>query len=202
MTLDQMPYTANAHPTRGRGGASHHDDGRLDVQGSSPDTPGSDTNPSGTAKCVRPRGSMITSAVSSSPPGRTLLATVAAAGAFGLVLLAAPCDPQTATKKETTVAQSETTTAAVRPFHINIPEEALVDLRRRINATKWPERETVTDASQGVQLATMQELARYWATEYDWRKCEAKPGVSGARIYWENKFRAISTPRMSPSRLP
>ena len=63
---------------------------------------------------------------------------------------------------------------AIRPFHINIPEEALVDLRRRINATKWPERETVTDASQGVQLATMQTLARYWATDYDWRKVEAK----------------------------
>jgi pimeloyl-ACP methyl ester carboxylesterase len=63
---------------------------------------------------------------------------------------------------------------AVRPFHINIPEEALVDLRKRVAATKWLERETVTDASQGVQFATMQKLARYWATDYDWRKCEAK----------------------------
>ena len=63
---------------------------------------------------------------------------------------------------------------AIRPFHVNIPEAELTDLRRRINATKWPERETVTDASQGVQLATMQALARYWATEYDWRKIEAK----------------------------
>jgi pimeloyl-ACP methyl ester carboxylesterase len=63
---------------------------------------------------------------------------------------------------------------AVRPFKIDVPEEALVDLRRRINATRWPERETVNDDSQGVQLATMQKLARYWATEYDWRKCEAK----------------------------
>jgi pimeloyl-ACP methyl ester carboxylesterase len=61
----------------------------------------------------------------------------------------------------------------IRPFHINISEEQLVDLRKRINATKWPERETVTDASQGVQLATIQKLAHYWATEYDWRKCEA-----------------------------
>ena len=57
---------------------------------------------------------------------------------------------------------------------VNVPEEALVDLRRRIAATRWPERETVTDASQGVQLATIQALARYWATEYDWRKIEAK----------------------------
>jgi pimeloyl-ACP methyl ester carboxylesterase len=62
----------------------------------------------------------------------------------------------------------------VRPFHIDVPEEDLVDLRRRIAATQWPESETVDDSSQGVQLATMQELARYWATEYDWRKVEAK----------------------------
>src|ERR1700719_86400 len=63
---------------------------------------------------------------------------------------------------------------ALRPFHVNVPETELTELRRRINATKWPERETVTDASQGVQLATTQALARYWATEYDWRKVEAK----------------------------
>ena len=63
---------------------------------------------------------------------------------------------------------------AIRPFHVNVPEAELTELRRRINATKWPERETVTDATQGVQLATIQALARYWATEYDWRKIEAK----------------------------
>ena len=63
---------------------------------------------------------------------------------------------------------------AIRPFHVNIPESDLTELRRRINATKWPERETVTDQSQGVQLATIQALARYWGTEYDWRKCEAR----------------------------
>jgi pimeloyl-ACP methyl ester carboxylesterase len=63
---------------------------------------------------------------------------------------------------------------AIRPFRVNFPEQALVDLRRRINATAWPDRETVKDPSQGVQLATMQGLARYWATEHDWRKCEAK----------------------------
>src|SRR3984893_13417137 len=63
---------------------------------------------------------------------------------------------------------------ALRPFHVNVPEAELTDLRRRILATKWPERETVTDATQGVQLATIQALARYWATEYDWRKIEAK----------------------------
>jgi len=63
---------------------------------------------------------------------------------------------------------------AIRPFHVNFPEAELTELRRRINATKWLERETVTDASQGVQLATMQALARYWGTEYDWRKVEAR----------------------------
>ena len=64
--------------------------------------------------------------------------------------------------------------AEVRPFHIDVPEEDLVDLRRRIAATQWPEKETVADESQGVQLATIEELARYWATDYDWRKAEAK----------------------------
>src|SRR5881394_3705538 len=64
---------------------------------------------------------------------------------------------------------------AIRPFQVvNVPEPELAELRRRINATKWPERETVPDASQGVQLATIQALARYWATEYDWRACEAR----------------------------
>src|SRR5690348_13879373 len=63
---------------------------------------------------------------------------------------------------------------AIRPFNVNFPEPELAELRRRINATKWPERETVTDASQGVQLATSQALARYWGTDYDWRKCEAR----------------------------
>jgi pimeloyl-ACP methyl ester carboxylesterase len=63
---------------------------------------------------------------------------------------------------------------AVRPFEVAFPDEELSDLRRRINATRWPERETVADDSQGVPLALMQELARYWGTDYDWRPCEAK----------------------------
>jgi pimeloyl-ACP methyl ester carboxylesterase len=66
------------------------------------------------------------------------------------------------------------TATEVRPFHIDIPDEALVDLRRRIAATQWPEKETVPDQSQGVPLATIQKLARHWGTEYDWRKCEAE----------------------------
>ena len=63
---------------------------------------------------------------------------------------------------------------AIRPFHVNVPEAELTELRRRINATKWPERETVADDSQGVQLATIQALAQYWGTDYDWRKVEAR----------------------------
>src|SRR6266498_4208491 len=74
-------------------------------------------------------------------------------------------------RKESTMTQLDN---AVHPFRINVPEEALVDLRRRIAATRWPDQETVTDRSQGVQLATMKELVRYWETEYGWRKAEAK----------------------------
>jgi pimeloyl-ACP methyl ester carboxylesterase len=66
------------------------------------------------------------------------------------------------------------TATEIRPFHVDIPADSLDDLRRRIAATRWPSKELVTDRSQGVQLATLQELARYWATEYDWRRCEAR----------------------------
>ena len=96
---------------------------------------------------------------SSSPTRRAVLAASAAAGAFGLL----PAESRAATED-----------TAIRPFHVNFPEEELADLRRRIAATKWPERETVTDATQGVQLATVRELARYWQTDYDWRKVEAR----------------------------
>jgi pimeloyl-ACP methyl ester carboxylesterase len=64
--------------------------------------------------------------------------------------------------------------STIRQFEVDVPEEELVDLRRRIAATNWPEKETVADDSQGVKLATMQTLARYWESEYDWRACEAK----------------------------
>jgi pimeloyl-ACP methyl ester carboxylesterase len=72
------------------------------------------------------------------------------------------------------VQQTSSENTTIHPFHVDVPETELTELRKRINATRWPERETVTDASQGVQLATVQALARYWATEYDWRKIEAK----------------------------
>ena len=73
-------------------------------------------------------------------------------------------------KETSTVAQDN---AAIRPFKINVPEEEVTELKRRIKATRWPEKETVADQSQGVQLGTIQELARYWADEYDWRKVES-----------------------------
>src|ERR1700722_463143 len=95
------------------------------------------------------------------------------AGVLGLLLLASPSFSQAvanASVNQEVITQNET----IRPFHINFSDDALADLHRRILATRWPDRETVTDASQGVQLATMQKLVQYWATDYDWRKCEAK----------------------------
>jgi pimeloyl-ACP methyl ester carboxylesterase len=86
-------------------------------------------------------------------------AAFAAAGAFGLFA-------------EQSAAATESD--AIRPFRISVPDEALVDLRRRIKATRWVDKETVTDASQGVQLATIRKLARYWETDHDWRKVEAR----------------------------
>jgi pimeloyl-ACP methyl ester carboxylesterase len=72
-------------------------------------------------------------------------------------------------------SEQATDKTAVRPFQVvNVPEAELTELRRRITATRFPEKETVADFSQGVQLAFIQALARYWATEYDWRKCEAR----------------------------
>src|SRR5262245_33205139 len=95
-----------------------------------------------------------------SPSRRELLAATAAAGVLSMV---SPEMPEAAEGN-----------AAIRPFSFHAPEAKLVDLRRRIAAAQWPEKETVADASQGVQLTTMQNLARYWATEYDWRKVEAR----------------------------
>src|SRR5580765_8455605 len=66
------------------------------------------------------------------------------------------------------------TATEIRPFHVEVPEEQIDDLRRRIAQTRWPTKELVADRSQGVQLATLRALARYWETDYDWRKAEAK----------------------------
>lgn len=96
---------------------------------------------------------------------------LAAAGGFGLlssVLWAAMLLPALPTPA---LAAEDT---SIRPFRIKVPEAALVDLRRRLAETRWPERELVADQSQGVQLATMQALVRYWQQEYNWRKVEAR----------------------------
>jgi hypothetical protein len=90
---------------------------------------------------------------------RSFLAASAAAGAASLL------------PAQMALAAGET---AIHPFRVNVPDADLADLRKRIAATRWPEREQVPDATQGVQLATMQKLAQYWANEHDWRKCEAK----------------------------
>jgi pimeloyl-ACP methyl ester carboxylesterase len=118
--------------------------------------------------------------------------TRAAAGALGVILLAVPSYAQTvpaATKERMMSTQVQYTTStsaqplqateerAIRPFTFRASQAALDELRRRVAATQWPEKETVGDDSQGVPLATMQELARYWATDYDWRKAEARLSV-------------------------
>ena len=74
----------------------------------------------------------------------------------------------------TSLSTEAQTSEAIRPFRVNVPENKLVDLKRRILATQWPEQELVKDETQGVQFATMQALAKYWATDYDWRKVEAR----------------------------
>jgi len=94
--------------------------------------------------------------------------------AMGVLLAPSSSEPAQAQQAQPPSARAAAEDKSIRPFHVNISEEAITDLRRRIAATKWPEKETVTDASQGVQLATMQKLARYWASDYDWRKVEAK----------------------------
>jgi pimeloyl-ACP methyl ester carboxylesterase len=102
---------------------------------------------------------MIMSATLSSLTRRGVLIASAAAGAASLL----PAQARAAAEND-----------ALRPFRANVPEEALVDLRRRIAATRWPDRETVNDQSQGIRLAKLKPLVEYWATGYDWRKAEAK----------------------------
>ena len=106
---------------------------------------------------------------------RTFLAASAAAGAVSLLpALVGSADNAVGQTSNPGGLQMATKADAIRPFSIKIPDEALVDLRRRVNATKWPDREIVADTTQGVQLTTMEALARYWGTQYDWRKIEAR----------------------------
>ena len=95
--------------------------------------------------------------------------------AFGSVIFLAAAITSAVAVQTSAAATAAQDSTAIRPFTVPVaPQSALDDLRKRVAATRWPEKETVSDMTQGVQLATMQKLARYWATDYDWRKCEAK----------------------------
>ena len=98
---------------------------------------------------------------------RTVANSTAAALAVGLFLFSSPSLGQT-------TQQAAPEDGSIRPFKVQVPQAALDDLRRRIAATRWPDKETVADQSQGAQLAKLQELVRYWGSGYDWRKAEAK----------------------------
>jgi pimeloyl-ACP methyl ester carboxylesterase len=118
--------------------------------------------------------SVIDNTTHSTAGARGARAASAAGGVLGVFLLVAPSGAQIAAgggSAHPTQADAATT---IRPFSFQVSDEQLDELRRRIAATRWPDKETVTDQSQGVPLATMRELVRYWATDYDWRKGEAK----------------------------
>jgi pimeloyl-ACP methyl ester carboxylesterase len=113
------------------------------------------------------------STMTSGATRRSLLAISVSAGAFGLAASAAAAAADVPTLADEPASQGGGG-AAIRPFSFRAPDAALADLRRRIIATRWPDRETVSDASQGVQLATMRQLADYWASGHDWRRFEAR----------------------------
>jgi pimeloyl-ACP methyl ester carboxylesterase len=162
-------------------------EGLIQFQPSSELTPNdrvnSEVNSSPTRQSGLPGGRMTMSKDASSEATRRYLAIFAFASISSFGLFAAPINAQT---RPVAVAEvslisslaarlpATTEDQTIRPFRVNIPEAELVDLRQRLAATRWPERETVVDQSQGVQLATMQKLVHYWATDYDWRKVEAR----------------------------
>src|SRR5262245_33729975 len=131
---------------------------------------------------VLARSRTIETALSSSPTRHRFLAGSVAALLVSLFVCVSPNYAETMTTFDTgavVVAAAAATSQpaedqSIRPFTFNAPQAKLDDLRRRLAATQWPEKETVADESQGVPLATMRELAHYWATDYDWRKAEAK----------------------------
>ena len=104
------------------------------------------------------------------------------------------------------MSSSVETASDIRPFHVDVQDETLEDLRRRIAATNWPEKETVADQSQGVPLAMIQKLARYWMTDYDWRMCEANLNalpqfiteIDGLDIHFIHVVRSARTARFGP----
>ena len=128
-------------------------------------------------------GTTPSNSISSRQRQRSILTNWAGVGALGLALLAASSHAQSVPASDawafavSSFSAMQTGTSedeSIRPFHIHVSEEALADLHRRLEATRWPDKETVTDRSQGVQLATMKDLVHYWDTDYDWRKAETK----------------------------
>ncbi len=124
--------------------------------------------------------------------GTATMSLAATAGAFSLLPEHSAAEGTSQPSHQGISPMATTETEAIRPFRVDVPEEQLADLRRRLAATRWPERETVTDDSQGVPLAMIQALARYWTTDYDWRKIEAKlnalpqfmTGIDGLDIHF------------------
>jgi len=123
--------------------------------------------------CHSPKG-QLASNHGDWPTRRSVPAASAAAGTVSLLPMhfAAAAGAGASNQGDSQMATTEAD--AIRPFSINVPEEDLVDLRRRIAATRWPDKETVSDSSQGIQLGNLQQLLRYWGTDYDWRKAEAR----------------------------
>jgi pimeloyl-ACP methyl ester carboxylesterase len=116
------------------------------------------------------------SAAASSSPRSRFLAAAATASALGVVLLVVSwhAPPVPAAERAGDSREGKPLPAEIRAFQVHVPEEALTDLRRRLAATRWPDRETVSDGSQGAPLEKMQKLVRYWGSDYDWRRAEAK----------------------------
>ena len=115
---------------------------------------------------------MSDSTTPQAPSRRRFIGAAAAAVAAGSLSQLAFADTNQAITEAAPATGGDK--SAIRALRVHVPETQLIDLRRRIKATRWPERETVTDDTQGVPLAMIQELARHWSTDYDWRKCEAK----------------------------
>src|SRR5438105_9860797 len=135
-----------------------------------------------TVRAPSPLGKLAPSCLTRFPPGNRERRSVRTTGGFmkttfafgSVIFLAAVIMSVVAVQTSAAVTAAQDSTA-IRPFTVPIvPQAALDDLRRRIAATRWPEKETVVDQSQGVQLGTMQKLASYWGKDYEWRKCEAK----------------------------
>ena len=181
--FETVLYTTNTHTAGGRDGAG--DDCRLDVKLSSLRALGTATvsrvNQTPIGQLVYLQRRLLMSTVSSSTVRRSWLADSVAAGALGLLLLANPSCAQSiptanavASSPLPVKVRSVAEDKSIRPFHINVPDEALADLRRRIAATRWPDKETVKDESQGIRLEDMQALVQYWGSGYNWRNIEAK----------------------------